>query len=123
MNSHTSNIVAGIFISTGQDIGQVGTSSFCLTDYNIDKDCLNIDLTMPCLEIATVGGGTGLTDQTECLEIMGIDIEKNKSNPGNNSKLLSEIIASTVLCGELSLMSSLTEGTLVKSHMKYNRGI
>uniref|UniRef100_A0A6C0EK57 hydroxymethylglutaryl-CoA reductase (NADPH) n=1 Tax=viral metagenome TaxID=1070528 RepID=A0A6C0EK57_9ZZZZ len=121
-NSHAANTIAGIFVATGQDIAQVGTSSVCITDYSINNNYLNIDLTMPSLEIATVGGGTSLKDQQECLKIMGIDIEKNNSNPGYNSMLLSKIIASTVLCGELSLMSSLTSGTLVKSHMKFNRG-
>ena len=49
-------------------------------------------------------------------------MSKNSSNPGYNSLLLSKLIGSTVLCGELSLMSALTSGTLVSSHMKYNRG-
>ena len=122
-NSHAANTIAGVFVATGQDIAQVGTSSVCLTDYSINNDYLNIDLTMPSLEIATIGGGTSLKDQQECLKIMGIDTEKNASNPGYNSMLLSKIIASTVLCGELSLMSSLTAGTLVTSHMRFNRGL
>ena len=121
-NSHTANIIAGIFLATGQDIAQIGTSSVCLTDYTIEGNYLNIDVTMPSLEIATIGGGTALKDQNECLKIMGIDMSKNSSNPGYNSLLLSKLIGSTVLCGELSLMSALTSGTLVSSHMKFNRG-
>ena len=34
---------------------------------------------------------------------------------------LASVIASTVLAGELSLMSSLVKGDLVKSHLKLNR--
>ena len=121
-NSHAANIIAGIFVATGQDLAQIGTSSVCLTDYTIEGNYLNIDVTMPSLEVATIGGGTSLKDQNECLKIMGIDMSKNGSNPGYNSLLLSKLIGSTVLCGELSLMSALTSGTLVSSHMKFNRG-
>jgi hydroxymethylglutaryl-CoA reductase (NADPH) len=34
---------------------------------------------------------------------------------------LSTIIAGSVLAGELSLMSAIAAGQLIKSHMKYNR--
>ena len=41
--------------------------------------------------------------------------------PGQNAKTLARVIAATVLAGELSLMSALTEGHLVKSHLTHNR--
>ena len=44
-------------------------------------------------------------------------------NPGENASTLARIIASTVLAGELSLMSALASGHLVNSHMRYNRSI
>jgi hydroxymethylglutaryl-CoA reductase (NADPH) len=34
---------------------------------------------------------------------------------------LATIIAGSVLAGELSLLSAISAGQLVKSHMKYNR--
>ena len=111
-NAHSSNIVAGIFAASGQDLGQVGTSSVCITDYTIKKNILDIDLTMPCLEVGIIGGGTQIPAQKQCINIMNI----------KNSKELSEIIASTVLCGELSLMTALCKGNLISSHMKFNRG-
>jgi len=122
-NSHAANIVAGIYLATGQDIAQIGTSSVCLTDYTIIDNKLNISITMPSLELATIGGGTDLEDQVQCLNIMGIDKKQNSELPGNNSLLLSKIVASTVLCGELSLMCALCVNNLVDSHMKFNRGI
>ena len=94
----------------------------CLTDYSIVDDYLNIDVTMPSLEVATIGGGTDLNDQNSCIKILGIDKNNHCKNPAENSKLLASIIASTVLCGELSLMLALSKGTLVKSHMNLNRG-
>lgn len=115
-NAHASNIVASIFVSTGQDLGQIGTSSVGITDYYIENDNLNISLTMPSIEVGTIGGGTTIDSQNTCLDIMN-------TNNNLNSSLLSKIIASTVLCGELSLMISLCKGNLVNSHMKLNRGI
>ena len=84
----------------------------CITDYTIKKNILDIDLTMPCLEVGIIGGGTQIPAQKQCINIMNI----------KNSKELSEIIASTVLCGELSLMTALCKGNLISSHMKFNRG-
>jgi len=45
----------------------------------------------------------------------------SKESPGANARLLASIIAGSVLAGELSLMSAIAAGQLVKSHMKYNR--
>jgi len=45
----------------------------------------------------------------------------SKECPGANSRLLATIVAGSVLAGELSLMSAIAAGQLVKSHMKYNR--
>lgn len=45
----------------------------------------------------------------------------NKSEPGKNSTKLAQIVCSTVLAGELSLLSALASGDLVKSHLTLNR--
>lgn len=45
----------------------------------------------------------------------------SKETPGANSRQLARIVAGSVLAGELSLMSALAAGHLVRSHMKYNR--
>ena len=45
----------------------------------------------------------------------------NKSEPGKNSTKLAQIVCSTVLAGELSLLSALAAGDLVKSHLSLNR--
>ena len=45
----------------------------------------------------------------------------NKSEPGKNATKLAQIVCSTVLAGELSLLSALAAGHLVKSHLTLNR--
>lgn len=45
----------------------------------------------------------------------------NVEEPGANAKMLARVICATVMAAELSLMSALTTGDLVKSHLKHNR--
>lgn len=121
-NAHASNIVTAVYIATGQDPAQNVESSHCITmmeTINDGKD-LHVSVTMPSIEVGTVGGGTQLASQSACLNLLGVK-GANKESPGANSRLLATIVAGSVLAGELSLMSALAAGQLVKSHMKYNR--
>ena len=113
MNAHASNIVASIFTSTGQDLGQIGTSSVCLTTMEKVDNQLILGITMPSIEVGTIGGGTRLYDQKSCLDIIG---EKLTSSD------LAKLVAGTVMAGEISLMSSLCNNTLMNAHLNLNRG-
>ena len=66
-------------------------------------------VTIPSLIVATYGGGTGLATQRECLELLGC------YGAGNVGKF-AEIVAATVLCGELSLGSAIVAEEWVESH-------
>jgi len=120
-NAHASNIVTAVYLACGQDPAQNVESSNCLTQMeaiNDGKD-LYITVTMPSIEVGTVGGGTGLPAQSACLDIMGL---KGASQvPGEKPRQLAMHVAATVMAGELSLMSALAAGHLVKSHMRLNR--
>jgi len=120
-NAHASNIVTAVYLACGQDPAQNVESSNCLTQMeaaNDGKD-LYITVTMPSIEVGTVGGGTGLPAQSACLEIMGL---KGASQvPGEKPRQLAMHVAASVMAGELSLMSALAAGHLVKSHMRLNR--
>ncbi|KAE8729578.1 3-hydroxy-3-methylglutaryl-coenzyme A reductase 1 [Hibiscus syriacus] len=121
-NAHASNIVTAIYIATGQDPAQNVESSHCITmmeAVNYGKD-IHVSVTMPSIEVGTVGGGTQLASQSACLHLLGVK-GASKEVVGANSRMLATIVAGAVLAGELSLMSALAAGQLVKSHMKYNR--
>lgn len=45
----------------------------------------------------------------------------NKLNPGGNATQLARVVCGAVMAGELSLMSALAAGHLVKSHLTHNR--
>ncbi|KAI4325396.1 hypothetical protein MLD38_030801 [Melastoma candidum] len=121
-NAHASNIVSAIYIATGQDPAQNVESSHCITMMEAVNDGrdLHVSVSMPSIEVGTVGGGTQLASQSACLNLLGVKGASNDS-PGSNSRLLARVVAGSVLAGELSLMSALAAGQLVKSHMKYNR--
>ncbi|KAM7259415.1 hypothetical protein ACFE04_015156 [Oxalis oulophora] len=121
-NAHASNIVSAVFIATGQDPAQNIESSHCITmmePINGGED-LHVSVTMPSIEVGTVGGGTQLASQSACLNLLGVK-GACKEAPGSNARLLATIVAGSVLAGELSLMSAIAAGQLVNSHMKYNR--
>ncbi|CAJ0947044.1 unnamed protein product, partial [Mesorhabditis belari] len=121
-NCHAANIVAAIFLATGQDAAQVVSSSMCSTKIEVDdKDGdLKVSCTMPVMEVGTVGGGTILGPQRDCLKMLECE-GPNETSPGANAARLAEVICGAVLAGEISLLASLTTDELVDSHMKLNR--
>ncbi len=81
---------------------------------------LQISVSMPCIEVGTIGGGTVLEPQSACLDILGVR-GAHPTNPGDNARQLARIVAASVLAGELSLCSALAAGHLVRAHMAHNR--
>jgi hydroxymethylglutaryl-CoA reductase (NADPH) len=77
-------------------------------------------ITMPCIEVGTVGGGTVLGPQQGVLEMLGIK-GAHPTHPGQNAQRLARIIAAAVMAGELSLLSALAAGHLVRAHLVHNR--
>ncbi len=69
--------------------------------------------------MGTVGGGTGIGAQHECLRMFGA--AEAGDPPGANSKKLAEIVAAAVLAGEISLIGALAAGHLAKAHAELGR--
>lgn len=118
-NAHFANIIAAMFIATGQDAAHVVDGSLGFTTVEKTDSGVNFTVTIPSLQIGTVGGGTGLLTQKESLSIMGV---AGPGNPaGSNSKKLAEIISVAVLAGEISLLGALCTNELSKAHIELNR--
>lgn len=81
---------------------------------------LHVSVTMPAIEVGTVGGGTGLPAQSGLLQLLGVRGAAEEL-PGTNARRLAQCVATAVLAGELSLMSALAAGHLVRAHMAHNR--
>eukprot|EP01059_Diplonema_ambulator_P002237 TRINITY_DN11887_c1_g1_i1.p1 TRINITY_DN11887_c1_g1~~TRINITY_DN11887_c1_g1_i1.p1 ORF type:complete len:457 (+),score=97.10 TRINITY_DN11887_c1_g1_i1:63-1373(+) len=120
-NAHAANAVAAVFLAAGQDPAQVVESSSAITSMEKTKDgSLRISVTMPSIEVGTVGGGTTLTPQNGILKLMDC-AGPNHETPGANAQQLARIVCAAVLSAELSLMAGLAAGHLVRAHMELNR--
>ena len=119
-NAHFGNIVGAIFLATGQDEAQIteGSHGITLAEVTPEGD-LYISITMPSLEIGTVGGGTRVPTQREALSIMGV--AGGGEPAGTNAKKFAEIVAGAVLAGELSLLAAIAAKHLAKAHKELGR--
>lgn len=119
-NAHFANIIAAIFLATGQDAAQIVESSMGFTWTEVRGEDLYISVTLPSLEVGTVGGGTRLQTQREALEILGV--AGGGDPPGTNALKFAEIVAASVLAGELNLLAALAARQLAKAHERLGRG-
>lgn len=112
---HIANGLAAIFLATGQDVACVSEAAVGLTIMEVDdQGDLYVSLTVPNLIVGTVGGGTHLPTQAECLKIMGC------YGPGNARKF-AEIIAAMLLAGEISIAAALSAGHFTFAHQQFGR--
>lgn len=114
-NAHFANILAAIFMATGQDVAHIVEGSLGVTTTELEKDALRVSIYLPDLVIGVIGGGIRLPSQLEALKIIGVANLRKK----NNSMALAEIIGGAVLAGEISLLGAIAEGSLASSHQKF----
>ncbi|HVX39147.1 MAG TPA: hydroxymethylglutaryl-CoA reductase [Gemmatimonadaceae bacterium] len=112
---HSANAITAMFIATGQDAANVaeGAAATTYVEQTAAGD-LYFSITIPSLIVATHGGGTHLPTQRECLQLLGC------YGVGKVNKL-AEIVAATVLAGELSLASAISSLEWVSAHERLGR--
>ncbi|HJX55934.1 MAG TPA: hydroxymethylglutaryl-CoA reductase (NADPH) [Methanoregula sp.] len=119
-NAHAANVVAAMFIACGQDAAHAIDGSTCITTVDLTESGVYVAVTLPSLPVGTVGGGTGVETQQECLRMLGVAGSGNP--PGANARKLGEIIGAGVLAGELSLLGALAAQHLARAHQQLGRG-
>lgn len=113
--AHSANGITAMFIACGQDAANVAESSAAAVYAEITPGGdYYYSITIPSLIVATYGGGTGLPTQRECLEMLDCYGK-------DRVKKFAEIVAATVLCGELSLGTAVIADEWVSSHEQYGR--
>lgn len=113
-NAHFANMIGAIFLATGQDVAHVVEGSLGITTAEDRDGDLYFSVNMPDVPIATIGGGTRLETAQEGLKIIDC------VGSGKVSKF-AEIVISTVLAGELSLVGAIAAGHLAKAHAELGR--
>lgn len=119
-NAHVANIIAAMYLACGQDAAHVVEASSAITSMELtDEGDLYCSVTLPAIQVGTVGGGTGIATQRECLEMLGV--AGAGEPPGTNAKKLAEIIGAAALAGEISLIGAQAAGHLARAHKQMGR--
>lgn len=112
---HFANGLAALFIACGQDAACVSEAAVGITRMELTPTGdLYCTVTLPNLIVGTVGGGTGLPTQRECLEMM--DCFGN-----GNAKKFAEICAALCLSGEISIIAAMSAGHFASAHQNLGR--
>ena len=119
-NAHAANVIAALFLACGQDPAHVVEGSNAITTVDVMEGGVYVSVSLPSLQVGTVGGGTGIETQAACLSMLGV--EGGGETPGDHAKAFAEIVAVAVLAGELSLLGALGARHLAKAHQELGRG-
>ena len=114
-NGHYANGLTAIFIACGQDVANVANAAVGITNFELtEEEDLYASVTLPSLTVATIGGGTGLGTSHECLDMLGCV-------GGGKATKFAEIVAASLLAGELSMASAIASSEFVDAHETYGR--
>jgi hydroxymethylglutaryl-CoA reductase (NADPH) len=111
----SANGLAAVFLACGQDVAYVTESATGLLDLDLTPaGDLYASVHLPALLVGTVGGGTGQGTAAECLDLLGC-------RGAGRANLFAEILAATVLAGDLSLVAAFTSHEFVAAHERLGR--
>jgi len=112
---HYANGLTALFIATGQDVACIAEASTGITRMEMTADGgLYASVTLPNLIVGTVGGGTSLPTQRECLELIdcyGV----------GKARKFAELCGALVLAGEISIAAAISAGHFSSAHQKFGR--
>lgn len=112
-NSHLSlaNTLAAMFLAAGQDVATLPESNSAqnILDYDVANGVLHWDVHIPNVNAGTVGGGTGLPTQRECLELMGC------YGSGKVNKFV-ELCAVASIANEISFWGAMCAQEWISAH-------
>ncbi len=112
---HYANGLTALFIATGQDAACVSEAAVGITRMELtDEGNLYASVTLPNLIVGTVGGGTSLPTQKECLELLDCYGQ-------GKARKFAEICGALVLAGEISIAAALSAGQFSSAHQKFGR--
>jgi hydroxymethylglutaryl-CoA reductase (NADPH) len=114
-NGQLANGLAAIFIACGQDVANIVNAATGITRFEeLEEGAVYTSVTLPSLTLGTVGGGTALGTARECLAMLGCE------GAGKAGKL-AEIVAATLLAGELSMAAAIVTGEHGAAHEALGR--
>lgn len=116
-NLHAANVIAALYLATGQDAAHVVEGSLADTRISaLSNHRIYAGVRVPALLVGIRGGGTTLPAQEQCLNML----MHSKTSLHSNAQL-SESIGAAVLAGEISLLSAQAAHHLAGAHRKHGR--
>ncbi|MDD5055889.1 MAG: hypothetical protein PHZ00_06520 [Candidatus Peribacteraceae bacterium] len=125
-NLHVANVVAALYLATGQDAAHVVEGSLADTTVESLNETtrnqkpetrnLRVSVRLPAILVGVRGGGTTLPAQAQCLNLL----LKNRGGMPLK-KQLAESVAAGVLAGEISLLAAQASQELAKAHGRLAR--
>ncbi len=115
-NLHAANIVAALYIATGQDAAHVVEGSMADTTVTRDAHGISVRVRLPAVLVGVRGGGTGLPAQSQCLKLL-----LKPETSLKPTQQLAESIGAAVLAGEISLLAAQAANQLASSHKNLAR--
>jgi hydroxymethylglutaryl-CoA reductase (NADPH) len=108
------NAIAGIFASTGQDLGSIHESSLGVLHVEKTERGLYLSLSIPALVIGTIGGGTSLPTAKTMLELMNC-------YGADKIERFAKLIAGFALSLEISTFAAIASGQFARAHQKLGK--
>ncbi|MFI6165536.1 phosphotransferase [Nocardia sp. NPDC051052] len=108
------NVIAAMYLATGQDVASVHESSAAMFTTEVTDDGLLAGVVLPNLIVGTVGGGTRLAQQNDYLAAMGCAGE-------GGARRLAEIIGGFALALDLSTAAAIAAGHFADAHERLGR--
>ena len=109
------NGLAAVFLACGQDVAYL---TECATGFlDLERTAagdLYVAVTLPSLLVGTVGGGSGQGTAAECLALMDC-------LGAGKARRFAQVLAATVLAGDLSLMAAFTTHEFSEAHERLGR--
>lgn len=122
-NVNAANAVAAFYAATGQDLAHVISSASCFVQADAKDDGVHFMVSMPCMELATIGGGTMFGTAKEALNLIGCGGFGTSVDDNLNVLRLAEIAATTVTALDLNTACAQAAGyEMADSHVKLARG-
>ncbi len=115
-NLHTANIIAALYLATGQDIAHTVEGSLADTTVVRIPEGIRVIVELPAVLVGVRGGGTGLPAQKQSLDML----LKSKTSLRLTTQL-AETVAAAALAGEISLLAALSTNTLARAHLALSR--
>ena len=122
-NVNAANAVAAFYAATGQDLAHVISSSSAFVQADAIEGGLHFMVSLPSMELATIGGGTLFGTAREALRLIGCGGFGKSIDDNKNVLRLAEIAATVVTALDLNTACAQAAGyEMADSHVKLARG-